>query len=269
MKRDKADLAAADVLALAGVRPHQARPAHRPGDNPLLAGGKHKSLTAAVYDSLKEDILSGVCPPGSKLRLVPLGQRYQVGNAAVREALSRLVSEGLVQAEDQRGFHVTPVSISNLKDITRVRIQIESEALRASIKHGDTEWEIKVLAALHRLNSTQPSDRNRDLPASQGRAEYHRQFHDALLAACDSPWLLYLQHLLYQHTERYRRLSIRYAEQASSKFATQINKQHEQLVRLALARDGEGAVALIADHLNATEQRILKVEAGQENSLLR
>lgn len=238
-------------------------------DNPLLAAGAHKSLTSAVYESLKEEIMSGACVPGSKLLLVPLAERYQVGNAAVREALSRLAADRLVEMEDQRGFRVAPVSASDLLDITRVRTQIETEALRSSIAHGDAEWETQVVAALHRLNATHALDRNRDAAASARRGELHRLFHLSLLAACDSAWLLRLQHLLYQQTERYRRLSIRYAEQSHKEFAKPINQQHETLVQLVLARDADAATKLLADHIAATADRILQAEAQQERSLLR
>lgn len=236
--------------------------------NPLLRNGKHKSLTSAVYELIKEDILSGQCPPGSKLLLVPLSERYQVSNAAVREALSRLSADRLVDVADQRGFQVAPVSAADLLDITRVRTQIETEALRLSIEHGDTEWETQMLASLHRLRSTQPLDRNRDVNASQRRAELHRQFHHALLAGCDSPWLLRLQALLYQQTERYRRLSSRYAELSEKDYAQHINDEHEELVALCIRRDAPAAVALLSHHIAATAQRIIHAEAQHQHSLL-
>ena len=54
----------------------------------------------------------------------------------MREALSRLVADGLVQASDQRGFRVSPVSAADLRDVTQTRVDIEGLALRRSIEHG-------------------------------------------------------------------------------------------------------------------------------------
>ena len=78
-----------------------------------------QKLTEAslVTARLREDILSGAVPPGSKIKLVPLAKRYQVSRGPLREAASRLASEGLVHIEDQRGFRAAPVSLQDLRDV--------------------------------------------------------------------------------------------------------------------------------------------------------
>ena len=68
-----------------------------------------RSLTSAVFAQLRAEILSCRLKPGEKLLIAGLAQRFSVSLSAVREALSRLAAEDLVQAEDQRGFRVSPV----------------------------------------------------------------------------------------------------------------------------------------------------------------
>ena len=68
----------------------------------------------------------------------------------MREALSRLVADGLVQASDQRGFRVSPVSPADLADVTQTRIDIEGLALRRSIERGDQAW----LTSVEKLSPT-------------------------------------------------------------------------------------------------------------------
>ena len=80
-----------------------------------------------------------------------LMQRYGFSSSAVREALSRLVTDGLVEAVDQRGFRTTPASREQLIDITETRVTVESVALQRSIEHGDLAWESRIVAAFHRL----------------------------------------------------------------------------------------------------------------------
>src|SRR5215475_9391594 len=105
------------------------------------------SQIEGAYRRLRDDIISGVLIPSEKLRIEHLRQRYGMGASALREALSRLVSDGLVECEAQRGYWVSPVSRAELEDITAARKVIEVEALRQSIEFGSLEWESRVVAA--------------------------------------------------------------------------------------------------------------------------
>src|SRR6201990_2330640 len=99
-----------------------------------------RSPTSAVLERLRADILSTKLVPGQKLHIAGLAKQFSVSLAAVREALSRLVADGLVQASDQRGFRVSPVSLADLADVTQTRIDIEGLALRRAIERGDDAW---------------------------------------------------------------------------------------------------------------------------------
>jgi hypothetical protein len=72
----------------------------------------------------------------------------------VREALSRLTSDGIVENVPQKGFVVAPVSPEDLKDLTSVRIDIENRCLDLAIKKGDLAWEGRILSSYHRLSKT-------------------------------------------------------------------------------------------------------------------
>ncbi|MCD6074021.1 MAG: hypothetical protein K0Q70_904, partial [Rhodospirillales bacterium] len=85
----------------------------------LETGAKRGTLASTVFDRLRQDVLNGVLRPNEKLRIESLRQRYDVGASPVREALNRLVSEGLVLLEDQKGFRVAPVSREELHEIAR------------------------------------------------------------------------------------------------------------------------------------------------------
>ena len=113
-----------------------------------------RSLTSAVLAHVRAEILSCRLKPGEKVLISLLARRLGVSLSAVREALSRLAAEGLVRAEDQRGFRVTPVSIEDLRDITRTRVDLEGLALRRAIELGDARWEERVRAAHDGLAAT-------------------------------------------------------------------------------------------------------------------
>ena len=123
--------------------------------------GGPRTLTSAVLERLRADILSTKLVPGQKLHIAGLAKQFSVSLTAVREALSRLVADGLVQASDQRGFRVSPVSSADLEDVTRTRIDIESLALRRSIERGDQAWLASVeqaFAALCAVPYRHPDD---------------------------------------------------------------------------------------------------------------
>ena len=174
-----------------------------------LADERPRSLTSAVQERLRADILSTRLLPGQKLHIAGLAKQFSVSLAAVREALSRLVADGLVQASDQRGFRVSPVSPADLADVTQTRIDIEGLALRRSIERGDAAWLASVEKSSRRsvpFPTPIPTIRPHHYEEWVVR---HRIFHRTLVNACGSQWLLGFRDVLHEQSERYRRLSIR------------------------------------------------------------
>lgn len=162
-----------------------------------------ETLASAIFSQLRGEILSGALPPGTKINLRALCERFNVGFSPVREALNRLLSQNLVGQTDRRGFRVTPVSAAELADLTRARCLVNATALRASIEQGDAAWEENILLALHRLLRTPRDD------ATFGQSRWtiaHKHFHASLLSACGSRWLMRYCDQLFEAAERYRLL---------------------------------------------------------------
>ena len=208
-------------------------------------------LTTKVLDQLRTQILYGTLVPGEKLRLEHLAPRFKTGRTPLREACSRLVSEGLVTSEDQRGFRVAAISRADLLDLTRTRQQIECLALRGAIQHGDVDWEARVTAALHRLGRAKLPAKRGDILDPTWERE-HAELHRTLLSACGSPTLLRFHSTLFEQSERYRRLAVAYGQPDRD-----IHAEHVALVRAALARDAERACGLLVEHIAATTERVL------------
>ena len=211
------------------------------------------SLTQHAYERLRADLLACRLRPGARLKIGELCRTLSVSLSAVREALSRLTSEGLVVAEPQRGFRVAPISADELRDLTGVRAQIEGMCLERAIAVGDVGWEAQLVAAFHRLSRTperEPGDLAR---MNEAWSAAHAAYHEALVGACDSPWLLRLRAMLYAQSERYRRLSVPLAH-----VARDLNREHQALMDAALARDAGRARALMAEHLELTTRALLQ-----------
>src|SRR5207245_4151459 len=212
-----------------------------------LAEERPRSLTSAVQERLRADILSTRLLPGQKLHIAGLAKQFSVSLAAVREALSRLVADGLVLASDQRGFRVSPVSPADLRDVTQTRVDIEGLALRRSIEHGDQVWLAAVeqaFAALAAVPYTYPDDPTHHYEEWVVR---HGVFHRTLVNACGSPWLLGFRDVLHEQSERYRRLSIR-----DVNMVRDVEAEHAVIVEAVLRRDADAAVDALAKHFSTT-----------------
>jgi DNA-binding GntR family transcriptional regulator len=211
------------------------------------------SLTQSAYERLKADLLACRLEPNERLNISELCTALGVSLGAVREALSRLTSEGLVVAEPQRGFRVASISEEELRDLYRTRIEIEALCLRRAIEVGSLQWESNLVAAYHSLSRT-PEGAPGD-PAHVGDEwlQRHADFHEALVSGGNSPWLMRLRTQLFQQSQRYRRLSVSLARTKRN-----VDKEHRELMEAVLARDADRAVALMRDHLQLTTKILLK-----------
>ncbi len=221
------------------------------------------NLTQGAYEGLRTDLLACRILPGSRLKIQELCERFSVSPGAVREALSRLTSDGLVVAEPQRGFRAAPISGADLQDLTMVRIEVEGLCLRRSIELGDVNWEARLVSAFHRLSRTPERAPGDPMRSNDEWTGVHADFHLALVEGCDSPWLLRLHSQLYAQSERYRRLSIPLDNGAKR----DVGQEHQALLDAALARDADRAVALLGAHLSATTNILLDAEITGERLL--
>ena len=215
------------------------------------------SLTEAVYRTMRADLLACRTVPGERLRIAALALRHRASPGAVREALSRLTAEGLVVSEPQRGFHATPISASDLSDLTVARIEVETLCLNLAVSSGDLLWEESLLAASHRLIRTRVRADDDPDRVAELWADAHAVFHEALVAACPNQTLLRVRRHLYAQSERYRRLSVPLAE-----FERDLDGEHRELTAAALGRDALRAVAAMRRHLNETTRILLGSHAG-------
>ena len=229
--------------------------------NAQVAPSSARTLARRAYQRLRRDIVHGQLAAGSKLKLEALVQQYDIGMSPLREALARLVGDQLVKTEDQRGFWVAPLSLDELDDISRVRNLIETEALRLSIERGTAEWEQRLRAAFEALSEVESAVDGHPRPLPQQTVdeweERNRQFHYALISACDSPWLVKLQELLYHQAERYRRVSLSMSR--SKRF---VHEEHLAIFEAALERNALRACRLTHDHLMRTYDDVRRAVAA-------
>ena len=214
-----------------------------------------KTLVESSYNRLRSDIIAGKLAPGSKLRIEELRGEYKIGASPLREALNRLAGEGFVTVEEQRGFSVAPVSPDDLRDLSGMRVMLECEALRESIRNGGDEWEANLVASHHRLQKAEQFY-GKDLTEWEQRND---EFHEALVAACTSSWLLRLRHLLYEQHKRYRFIAI-----LSQQEGRDVHGEHREILEATLARDVKAACKATELHIQYTMESSIRVFAELE-----
>lgn len=209
-----------------------------------------ETIGEVTYHRLRADIVACHLPPGQKLKLDALKERYGAGVSTLREILNRLASEDLVVAEGQKGFSVAPATAADLREIADLRLLLESHALRQSFEHGDLDWEGQVVSAHYKLASTEKL-----LLAGQSRqttewVRYDFEFHNALISACGSKALLDLHAAIFDRFLRYHML-------AASFRGAGVVDDHRALFGFALERNVDGALAMLASHVNRGVEHVL------------
>ena len=205
------------------------------------------TLADNIELALRADLVNGVHPPGGRLQMEKLAERYGAGMSPVREALSRLYADGLVTLESNKGFKVPALSREDLADIAFARTAIETAALRRAMERGEIAWEASLVSALHTYRQTSRSLDTADPDKLRAWQIAHDGLHRALISGSGSPRIEKIQdRLLVQHS-RYRQLLYRIPIDFDVH-----EREHVDLVEAVLARDVETAVDMMASHITIT-----------------
>lgn len=205
-----------------------------------------------AYHILRADILRGTLAPGQKLKFDIMQTELGYSASPLREALTRLTSDGLVVSEHHRGFTVSEISSEELQDICRMRCLLEPVALKDAIENGDDAWEANILAAFHRLSKIEESAGTGPNIPDNNWAHWHRTFHDSLVAACPSIKLEQIRQSLFEQSERYRFLSAARRKTKRDKL-----NEHKKLMDAVLERDAQKAGRLMEKHIHLTADHLI------------
>ena len=213
----------------------------------LDLGPKERKAATAIestYATLRNRIIRGSYPQGSKLHLETLKSSLGVSGSTLREALTRLIGDHLVVAEGQKGFKVAPMSLCDLDDLTSARITWETTALVESIKLGGGDWEDQLVTSFRRLARAQERLEANPAEAFDAWETRNQEFHNALVAASPSRWLANFRGILFHNSERYRRLS-----GTQGPLPVEVHEEHKTIFEAAMARDVDQAVSALSQHI--------------------
>ncbi|MXN66285.1 GntR family transcriptional regulator [Stappia sp. GBMRC 2046] len=219
------------------------------------------SKSEDAFTALRSDILDAVLPPDEPLVIASLRERYGYGWTPLREALPRLEAENLVVFQQNRGYRVAPVSAKSLRDLQAARLAVESALLQSSIEKGDGDWEGRIVAAHHLLAKAPSPAPGMKEEGVRHWEERHDAFHDALLGAGGSDWLMRFQRQTADQLHRHHRFMVHGPNSRGildtvdrNAFEEVLQKtlgldHHTMLMEAVLSRNVRLSLALLKEHI--------------------
>lgn len=193
-----------------------------------------------AYQSLRQDIIEGRLPPGTVLGEVEQSERLGLSRTPLREALSRLVADGLAEPSGGRGIVVTEVSLAEAHQLFDLRTVLEVLAARRAAENGDPT----VFAQL----ANRFADSHPQLAGGADPAAYYAlttELDEEVDQACANPYLTQSLRSLRVHLARLRRL----AQNDPARLAASA-LEHAAIARALASGNPEVAAAATTLHLH-------------------
>jgi len=206
---------------------------------PTLSSSGVRTAHRTVTDRLREAILSGELPGGTRLVQSELAASLAVSVTPVREALRDLVGEGLIEFDPYRGATVHEPTLAELEEIYELRRMLTAGAVAEGVRQI-TDEELAEAARLHKAMKSE-SD-----PAVW--LDLNRQFHHVLDGASRRPLYQEMLGRLADLSALYVGVSI----SGSKARRTTANRDHGEMIEAYRARDADLAVVLALRHLDDT-----------------
>lgn len=210
----------------------------------MIAMPPKRSRPADVLADLRAAILSGNLAPGAPLRQDRLAASLGISKIPVREALLRLVAEGLVSVEANRGFTVAQLEAGEAEEVLDIRAVLECRAILLAVPLMSDAAITEASAILDEAESTSSIDR---------WGELNWAFHAALYRSADRPKLAQLIRQTSNQTERYIRVLI-----SNSDYRSIAEREHRTILAACALRNGEAASALLGQHIRQTGDLIAR-----------
>jgi DNA-binding GntR family transcriptional regulator len=209
------------------------------------------TLPAKAVDALRQMILDGELPPGTRLSERALGERLGVSRTPLREALRMLASEGLVRHEPNRGAVVAPLDRADIEATFELLAALEGLAGELAAQRIDAA-QLAEIKALH--------FEMRAHHARGDRAAYFRanqDIHRHIAAAAANPVLVETFERLNARVKR-----VRYAANLTPERWAKAVEEHERMIAALDARDGAALRAILEAHLAGKRQSVLAAFSG-------
>jgi DNA-binding GntR family transcriptional regulator len=225
-------------------------------DNTSGSAIPRQSLSSAVADKLRTQIIRGEIPEGSQLRQDVIAAKYHVSRIPVREALRQLDAEGLITIVPNRGAIIPQLSPNDIEELFAIRALLEPEILKLSIPRL---LPADFAEAESVLNKYVDELQRESHIATWG--QLNTQFHSILYSRAERPHFMAIIRNVNHTGERYTRLQLYLTHGVK-----RANEEHHRILELCRKRDVEAACELLRQHIQYAGQSLKQVL--QQNRLM-
>jgi DNA-binding GntR family transcriptional regulator len=196
-----------------------------------------------AYDLVREQVLRGDLVPGAVIAQATLARELGISTTPLREALRRLMTEGLVELDAHRDARVTRLTAEEARDLVEIRRSLDPLAAGLAAER-------RTRADLALIRST--ADELLPLLKDPGAAELftHRRFHVAIYSASHNQLLVQQLDALWDKADRYRRLALE--DGRTDEDLDRTHAEHLALVDAIAAGDSGTAAAVMLAHVDAS-----------------
>jgi DNA-binding GntR family transcriptional regulator len=215
-----------------------------------------QSLTSAVADKLRDQIMRGEIAEGTQLRQNVIAAQYRVSRIPVREALRQLDAEGLITIVPNRGAVVPELLPDDIEELFAIRALLEPAVLKVSIPCLTDAVLGKAEALLCKFESDL---RREEHIGNWGRLNW--QFHSILYAGANRPHFMSIIRNVNHRGERYTRLQL-YLTHGMKR----ANDEHHRILELCRQREVKAACDLLREHILYAGQSLKEVVQQSRNA---
>jgi len=208
------------------------------------------SAAEAAYDEVKRLVLTCQIAPGAEIREAQLAERTGFGRTPIRDALQRLVHDGLVQVRPRQGYQVATLTLDSIRELFEMRLLLEPAAVEFAIARADDE----SLADLARLLPPEP--RSRDLETYDAFLTEHRRLHVRMAEIGRNRRLARSLRLLLEEMQR-----LMFAALHADAWQGEPPHDHGELIEAMIARDSTRARSISVDQIEYARRSILEALA--------
>jgi DNA-binding GntR family transcriptional regulator len=205
-----------------------------------------RATTETIADQLRQRIVDGSLPPGSQLGEVMLSEQLGVSRGPVREAMQRLIQEGLLRSEPYRGVFVIELDDGDRADLYLARAAIERAAALEVVRRSD----ITAIDRLAELVAKMSAVASRTRRAAGRLAELDLTFHEQLVAASGSRRLTRMYGTLLAET----RICLAALDREYPDLSAVVG-EHDELVAALRAGRPTRVLAAVDEHLMQSKAR--------------
>lgn len=215
------------------------------------SGIQRRYLHDEIADRLRDIILTGELQPNSRLNEVELCARFGTSRTPLREAIKILATEGFLDLLPNRGSRVAAISADEVEEMVEVVAGLEAIAAELACRH-------MTAAEFARIEA----DHNTMVAAWKAEDEttyfaMNRAIHETIMAASRNATLSGIYHTISKRIQ-----TMRYRAHKTPEQWRRAIEEHERMLVLLKARDGEGLAQLMKEHIRGKKAPITAAYSG-------